>query len=119
MNSKITLSFVTISVVLTSYVVATAEPAERAIGPDICKGRVWIKHMAAIQSTSDSADDPMSCYFDPDSKVGKRVLRVCNEYGGSAAHGCWVRGTFVVEGSGARRLIGVVDVRKLNEPGDQ
>jgi hypothetical protein len=97
---------------------AMSQGAQRVIGPDICKGRLWIKHMAAIQSTSDSADDPMSCWFDPNSKIGKQVLRVCDEYGGTAEHGCWVRGTFVVERTGSRRLTGVMEVRKLDDRGD-
>ena len=58
MNLKATMSAIAISVVLSSgtAVVATAESAQRMIGPDICKGHLWIKHMAAIQSTSDSGD---------------------------------------------------------------
>jgi len=86
----------------------------RTTGPDICKGRVSIHHMAAIQSTSDSQDDPMSCAFEPGSAVGKKILRVCDEYGGSAEHGCWVRGTFVVDKSGARLLTGVLGFAPLH-----
>ena len=93
--------------------------AQRAVGPDICTGHVWIKNMAAIQSTGNSADDPMSCYFDPATRLGKRVLKVCDEHGGAAAHGCWVRGTFLVDRDGARRLTGVAEVQKSVGPGDR
>jgi hypothetical protein len=52
--NKINLSVLVISVALSSGMaaMATAETAARMIGPDICKGRLWIKHMAAIQATS-------------------------------------------------------------------
>jgi hypothetical protein len=36
----------------------------RMTGPDVCVGRLWIKHMANIQSKSDFSDDPTSCYFE-------------------------------------------------------
>jgi hypothetical protein len=94
---------------------AGSETPQRSVGPDICRGRVWIKHMVAVQATSDAVGDPMSCSFDPNSPLGRRVLRVCNEHDGAATHGCWVRGSFVVAG-GVRRLIGVVEVHKLDTP---
>ena len=76
---------------------------------------MWIKHSAAIQAMANSSDDPMSCWFDPESKIGRRVLAVCNEYGGSATHGCWIRGTFMVDAYGDRRLTGVFQVRKTGK----
>ena len=100
---------------VTPSTFAGSERPQRSVGPDICRGRVWIKHMVAVQATSDSVGDPMSCSFDPNSTFGRRVLRVCNEHDGAAAHGCWVRGSFVVAG-GVRRLIGMVEVHKLDTP---
>jgi hypothetical protein len=81
------------------------------------KGHLWINHLASIQSDSDSQTDPMSCSFDPSSKLGKRVLAVCNEWGGEATHGCWIRGTFVVNRGGERQLTGVFEVQKSHSNG--
>jgi hypothetical protein len=92
---------------------ALAEP--RRVGPDICKGHLWIHHLVSIQSESDSQSDPMSCSFDPESRLGKRVLAVCDDWGGSATHGCWIRGTFVVGPEGDRKLTGVFEVQKTAE----
>jgi hypothetical protein len=94
---------------------AQAQQAPRITGPDICRGHLWIHHLASIQSSSNSSDDPMSCYFDLGSPVGKRVLRVCNEYGGDARHGCWIKGRFVVDRDGDRRLIRVIQAQKIDD----
>jgi hypothetical protein len=61
----------------------------------------------------------MSCWFDPNSKLGQKVLATCNEYGGSATHGCWIRGTFVVDKTGSRRLTGVFEVQKTAKESQQ
>jgi hypothetical protein len=86
--------------------------------PDICKGHMSIHYMAAIKSTSDALDDRWSCAFEPESAVGKKVLRVCDEYGDSAEHGCWIMGTFMVDKWGARILTGVLEVHKLADTGE-
>ena len=108
---KSTLAFIAVAGLAGG---ALAEP--RTTGPDICKGHLWIKHLASIQSDSDSQTDAMSCSFDPGSRLGKRVLAVCNEWGGSATHGCWIRGTFIVGRGGERQLTGVFEMQKIAEP---
>jgi hypothetical protein len=91
----------------------SANPSQgKEISANTCKGHIWIKHLASIQSESDSQSDKTSCWFDPSSYVGKRVLRVCNEWGGTAEHGCVVIGTFRTDSYGERELTGVIDVKK-------
>jgi hypothetical protein len=80
---------------------------------NVCLGHVWIHNLANITSKSDSELDPLSCWFDPSSNVGRRVLGVCNEVGGDSKHGCYVKGTFRVNATTkVRELTGVVDVQK-------
>jgi hypothetical protein len=79
--------------------------------------RIWGSGVR-ISSGAPSQDDPMSCSFDPRSKIGRRVLATCNEIGGDADHGCWIKGTFKVDANGIRLLTGVFEVRKTEDSGD-
>ena len=80
-------------------------------------GHVSIHKSTSIQSKSDATTDPLACNFDPDSKVGRRVLKVCNKWGGGGDaeyYDCWVKGTFRGPKNGDRKLVDVIEVRKLD-----
>jgi hypothetical protein len=95
-------------VVLFNITNASAQMWEK----NVCLGHVWIhRYMATITSKSNSDSDPLSCVFDPSSSVGKKVLRVCNEWGGGSKHGCYVKGTFRAIGK-QRELTSVLDIQK-------
>jgi uncharacterized membrane protein YeaQ/YmgE (transglycosylase-associated protein family) len=73
------------------------------------------KRGVSVVSGEDSQTDPMACSFDPESKLGRRVLAVCEDWGGEATHGCWIRGTFVINRQSDRLLTRVFEVRKTRE----
>jgi hypothetical protein len=92
------------------------EITPRSVTPsseDICIGRLWVSRLASVQSTRD-LKGPNACYFDPQSKLGKQVLSVCDEWGDNARHGCWIKGIIEGRPESERELMQIVEVRKVN-----
>jgi hypothetical protein len=99
-------------VVSVTLSIGTISAAAQMWEENACLGHVWIhRYVATITSKSDSESDPLSCVFDPSSRIGEQVLRVCNDWGGDSKHGCYVKGTFRAMGK-QRELTSVLDVQK-------